>query len=99
MLDICTMFIDGIEIAGRSILVALGVAADGSKVPLGLWAGSTEDHVIATALLQNLIERGLRVEQSLLFVIDGGKGLRKALHDVFGNRATPTAVPPQRQQK
>jgi transposase-like protein len=85
--DLCAMFIDGIEVAGRSVLVALGVTIDGTKVPLGLWAGSTENHVIATALLQNLIERGLRIEQSLLFVIDGGKGLRKALRDVFGNRA------------
>jgi transposase-like protein len=85
--DLCAMFIDGIEIAGRSILVALGVTIDGTKVPLGIWGGSTENHVIATALLQNLIERGLRVEASMLFVIDGGKGLRKALKDVFGNRA------------
>jgi putative transposase len=85
--DLCAMFIDGIEIAGRSVLIALGVSIDGRKVPLGIWAGSTENHVIATALLQNLIDRGLRVEASMLFVIDGGKGLRKALKDVFGNRA------------
>lgn len=85
--DLCAMFIDGIEIAGRSVLIALGVSIDGTKVPLGIWAGSTENHVIATALLQNLIERGLRVEASTLFVIDGGKGLRKALKDVFGDRA------------
>jgi transposase-like protein len=85
--DLCAMFIDGIEIAGRSVLVALGVTIDGTKVPLGIWGGSTENHVIATALLQNLIERGLRVEASMLFVIDGGKGLRKALKDVFGDRS------------
>jgi transposase-like protein len=85
--DLCAMFIDGIEIAGRSVLVALGVTIDGTKVPLGIWGCSTENHVIATALLQNLIERGLRVEASMLFVIDGGKGLRKALKDVFGDRA------------
>lgn len=85
--DLCAMFIDGIEIARRSVLVALGVTIDGTKVPLGIWAGSTENHVIAVALLQNLIERGLRVEASMLFVIDGGKGLRKALKDVFGDRA------------
>lgn len=86
-IDLCAMFIDGIEIAGRSVLVALGVTIDGTKVPLGIWAGSTENHVIAKELLQNLIERGLRVESSMLFVIDGGKGLRKALGDVFGDRA------------
>jgi putative transposase len=85
--DLCAMFIDGIEIAGRSVLIALGVTIDGTKLPLGIWAGSSENHVIATALLQNLIERGLRVEASMLFVIDGGKGMRKALKDVFGSRA------------
>jgi putative transposase len=85
--DMVAMFIDGIEFAKRTVLVALGVTIDGTKVPLGLWAGSTENAVVATSLLQNLVERGLRCDESMLFVIDGGKGLRKALRDVFGDRA------------
>jgi len=85
--DLVAMFIDGIEIAKHAVVIALGVTIDGTKVPLGIWAGSTENHVVATALLQNLVERGLRVDGPVLFVIDGGKGLRKALRDVFGNRA------------
>ena len=86
-LDIVAMFIDGIEIGKHAVIIALGVTADGTKVPLGVWCGSTENHTVATALLQNLIERGLRVDAPMLFVIDGGKGLRKALSDVFGDRA------------
>jgi transposase-like protein len=86
-LDIVAMFIDGIEIGKHAVIIALGVSADGTKVPLGLCCGSTENHTVATALLQNLIERGLRIEAPVLFVIDGGKGLRKALSDVFGDRA------------
>lgn len=86
-LDVVAMFIDGIEIAKHSVIVALGVTLDGTKVPLGVWCGSTENHVVATALLQNLLSRGLRVPGRLLFVIDGGKGIRKALDDVFGDRA------------
>jgi transposase-like protein len=86
-LDIVAMFVDGIEIGKHAVIIALGVTADGTKVPLGVWCGSTENHTVATALLQNLIERGLRVDAPLLFVIDGGKGLRKALSDVFGDRA------------
>src|ERR1019366_301511 len=66
---------------------ALGVTIDGTKMPLGIWAGSTENSVVATALLSNLVERGLRVADSTLFVIDGGKAVRKALRDVFGDRA------------
>lgn len=86
-IDLVTMFIDGIEFAGHTVIVALGVTIDGTKVPLGLWAGSSENTVVATALLQNLVERGLRVDEATLFVIDGGKGLRKALRDVYGDRA------------
>ncbi len=85
--DLVAMFIDGIEFAGHSVIIALGVTIDGTKTPLGIWAGSTENSVVATALLSNLVERGLRVEESMLFVIDGGKAVRKALRDVFGNRA------------
>lgn len=86
-LDLVAMFVDGIEFAKHTVIVALGVTIDGTKVPLGLWAGSTENAVVATSLLQNLVERGLRIEESMLFVVDGGKGLRKALRDVFGDRA------------
>jgi transposase-like protein len=81
------MFLDGIEIANKTVIIALGVISDGTKVPLGMWLGSTENHVVATALVQNLIERGLRVDEPMLFVIDGGKGIHKALRDVFGDRA------------
>jgi transposase-like protein len=85
--DLVAMFIDGIEVAKKSVIVALGVTTDGTKVPLGLWIGSTENAVVATELLQNLLERGLRVDGPVLFAIDGGKGIRKALRDVFGDRA------------
>jgi transposase-like protein len=84
---LAAMFIDGIEVGGHAVIIALGVTKDGSKVPLGVWCGSTENHVVTSALMQNLIERGLRVDAPLLFVIDGGKGIRKALNDVFGDRA------------
>jgi putative transposase len=87
-LDLVAMFIDGIEVADHAVIIALGVAKDGTKVPLGLWLGSTENATVATTLLQKMIERGLRAEQPMLFVIDGGKGIRKAIRDVFGNTAT-----------
>jgi transposase-like protein len=68
-------------------VIALGVTIDGTKMPLGLWAGSTENTVLVTELLSNLVARGLRADASMLFVIDGGKAIRKALRDVFGDRA------------
>ena len=86
-LDVVAMFIDGIEVAKRSVIIALAVFSDGSKCPVGLVLGSTENAAIATDLLQSLVARGLRVPGPMLFAIDGGKGIRKALTDVFGDRA------------
>ena len=80
---LAAMFIDGIEIGGHAVIIALGVTKDGTKVPLGVWCGSTENHVVTAALMQNLIERGLRVDAPVLFVIDGRKGtLRRVIHHV-----------------
>jgi putative transposase len=85
--DIIALFLDGIEVAEQVVVVALGVVGDGTKVPLGLWQGSTENAAICTALLQDLVGRGLKVNEPLLCVIDGGKGIRKAVRDVFGEHA------------
>jgi putative transposase len=66
-------------------VVALGITTEGVKIPLGLWEGSTENASVATALLSDLVERGLDPEQGILFVIDGAKALRKAIRTVFGD--------------
>jgi putative transposase len=84
---LAVMMIDGIELKGRTNVVALGITTDGVKVPLGLWEGSTENATVATALLSDLVDRGLDPEQGILFVIDGAKALRKAIRTVFGDRA------------
>jgi transposase-like protein len=86
-LDVVAMFIDGVELAEHCVVVALGVDADGRKHPLGLWEGTTENKTVCTALLGNLIERGLHVEQPRLFVIDGGKAIRAAVVSTFGTYA------------
>jgi len=86
-LDLVAMFIDGVEIAEHCVVVALGVDADGRKHPLGLWEGTTENKTVCNALLGNLIERGLSVEQPRLFVIDGGKAIRAAVLSTFGTYA------------
>src|SRR5437764_12009849 len=77
--------LDGIDLHGRTNIVALGITTEGEKLALGLWDGSTENAAVARALLADLVDRGLDVEQGLLFVIDGSKGLRKAVRQVFGN--------------
>jgi putative transposase len=82
---LAVMMIDGLELQGRTNVVALGITTDGVKIPLGLWEGSTENATVATALLSDLVERGLDPEQGILFVIDGAKALRKAIRTVFGD--------------
>src|SRR5213594_359739 len=86
-LDLVALFLDGVHVAGQTLIVALGVAADGSKTPLGIRLGSTENAAICTEHLQDLVTRGLRLDGRVLCVIDGGKGLRKALEEVLGTRA------------
>ena len=86
-LDLVAVFLDGIEVAEHCVVVALGVDAEGRKQPLGLWEGTTENKTVCNALLSNLIERGLTIEQPRLFVIDGGKAIRAAVMSTFGSYA------------
>ena len=84
---LAVMMLDGLEIAERTHVVALGISTEGVKIPLGLWEGSTENATLARTLLADLVDRGLDPEQAILFVIDGGKALRRAIKDVFGEHA------------
>ena len=84
---LAVMMLDGLEIADRTHVVALGITTEGVKIPLGLWEGSTENATLARALLADLVDRGLDCEQAILFVIDGGKALRRAIKDVSGEHA------------
>lgn len=83
---LAVLMIDGVDLKGRTNIVALGITTDGVKIPLGLWEGSSENATVARALLSDLVERGLDVEQGVLCVLDGAKALRKAVRDVLGVR-------------
>lgn len=83
-IDLVAILVDGLVVAEETVIVALGIDAEGMKHPLGLWIGSTENNELCTALLHDLLDRGLSVKRPLLAVIDGGKGIRKALRAVFG---------------
>ncbi len=84
---LAVMMLDGMDIAERTHVVALGISTEGVKIPLGLWEGSTENATLARTLLADLVDRGLDPEQAILFVIDGGKAIRRAIKDVFGEHA------------
>jgi putative transposase len=86
-LEMMALFMDGVVVAQQTVIVVLGITRDGGKVPLGLRLGSTENAGVCTELLQDLLARGLTLDGRVLWVIDGGKGLRKALGNVFGDAA------------
>lgn len=85
-LDILIIYIDAIVLGDYHILGAIGVDSTGSKHVLGLKAGSSENAVVATELLNDLVARGIKPNRHRLFVIDGGKALRSAIDAVYGNR-------------
>lgn len=84
-LKICALFADGIEMSDHLMVCALGLDRDGNKHILGIREGSTENKAVCTALLSDLVERGLDFSDGILAVIDGGKGLRAAVKQVFGD--------------
>ena len=83
-LDLPVVMIDGIHFRDRVILLALGIDAQGNKHVLGLREGSTEATRVVASLLADLVERGLAAERMRLWVIDGGKALRRAIVQTFG---------------
>lgn len=86
-LDLPVVMIDGMHYRDRVILLALGIDAKGNKHVLGLREGSTEATRVVASLLSDLVERGLDADRMRLWVIDGGKALRKAIVQTFGKRA------------
>jgi hypothetical protein len=82
-LDLVALLVDGIKVAEHTCVVALGISLDGTKVPLGLAEGATENATVVCDLLADLRERGLETTRPILCVIDGAKALRRAISDVF----------------
>lgn len=85
--EFVALLLDGKTFAEDAILIALGITLTGEKVILGFVQTATENEPVSAAFLRELVERGLRYEQGLLVVIDGAKGLRKAVQTVFGVQA------------
>jgi putative transposase len=78
------VMIDGIHFKDRVVLVALGFDTDARKHVLGIREGSTENTRVVRSLISDLIERGLDADTPRLWIIDGGKALRRAITEVFG---------------
>lgn len=82
--DFVALIIDGKRFGDDGIVVAVGITLTGQKVLLGITESDTENHVVCADFLRGLVDRGLSYREGLLVVIDGGKGFRKAIFQVFG---------------
>jgi len=82
--DFVAIILDGKYLARENIVIALGITITGLKMPLGFIQTTTENSKAVKGLLKNLIGRRFRFSEGILTVIDGSKGLRKAVEEVFG---------------
>jgi putative transposase len=85
--DFVAVVLDGKTFADDTMVIALGITLTGEKQILGFVQTGTENERVCAAFLRALLERGLRAESGLLWVMDGAKGLRTAVQTVFGRRA------------
>jgi transposase-like protein len=82
-LDLVAFMVDGVHFGEHTCVVALGIGIDGTKHPLAVEEGSTENATLATGLITGLRDRGLDVTKPILAVLDGAKALSRAVKDVF----------------
>ena len=85
--DIVAVFIDGKHFQEHEMVTALGVTIDGEKILLGFVETSTENHKVCKEFLLGLKNRGLKLDSEMLFIVDGGKGLRKGITEAAGAKA------------
>lgn len=83
-LRVAAMMVDGLPLAAHRMVVALAITTAGTKVPVGLYDGDTENTTAVTGLLADLVARGLATSGGILVVLDGGKALATAVRKVFG---------------
>jgi transposase-like protein len=86
-LDFVAMFVDGKYFAEDEMVTALGVQPCGKKTVLGFVQTGTENESVVSAFLRSLLDRGLDIEDGILCVIDGAKGLRGGIKSAFGTQA------------
>ena len=82
--DLVALFLDGKTFQEDEMIIALGVTLSGDKVILGFIQTGTENERVCSDFLPSLLERGLRIDRGLLSILDGAKGLHKAIQKVFG---------------
>ena len=83
--ELLVIYLDGMQFGNQHVIAAVGVDGKGRKRVLGVREGSSENAAVAQDLLEDLVARGVNPERRYLFVIDGSKALRAAIHTIFGS--------------
>ncbi len=81
--DFLCVFIDGKRYAKDGLLIVLGITTSGIKVILDIEHSHSENGIVVEQLLERLIQRGLKYEDGILFVVDGSKGLISGIRNKF----------------
>jgi transposase-like protein len=84
---VAVIMIGGLDMAGQCAVVAVAITTDGTKVPIGLWLGDTENKPVVIGLLADLAAPGVSADRGLLAVLDGAKALAAAVKKVFDDKA------------
>jgi transposase-like protein len=79
------IFIDGYEIGGDIMVIALGIDENGVKMALSMRQGGTENEGVINSMFDDMERRGLRKDRPILFVIDGSKAIHAAITRRFEN--------------
>lgn len=85
-LNLFAVYLDTIHRGGVAFVVALGLDENGKKWNLGFWEGATENHELCQSLFSDLESRGLKLSTKILFITDGGSGVKKCLKERYGKK-------------
>ncbi len=85
--DFVCLMLDGKYLAKEQIVICMGITMQGDKLLLGFIQTSSENTKAVKGLLKNLLDRNLKYEEGLLCVVDGSKGLSKAVGETFGKHS------------
>jgi len=85
--DFIALVIDGKYLSKENTVIALGITISGEKIPLGFIQTTTENSNAVKGLLTDLLKRNFKYTQGILTLLDGSKGLRKAVDETFGKYA------------
>ena len=85
--DFVAIFVDGKRFADDGLMIALGITIEGKKIILGIEQTATENSRALEQFFEKLIQRGLNYKEGIFFVIDGAKGIAKAIERIFSSIA------------